>query len=136
MHQQQHKMKSISITEGVEVGVTTQFRADVSQTKEGSYFFNYRVSIENRNSYSVKLLHRDWFIFDSLNPPVHVSGEGVVGQQPILEPGESYSYTSGCELHSEIGSMHGFYTFINEETNDLFRVEIPAFDLIFPGRLN
>jgi len=136
LHQQQHKMKSISITEGVEVGVTTQFRADVSQTKEGSYFFNYRVSIENRNSYSVKLLHRDWFIFDSLNPPVHVSGEGVVGQQPILEPGESYSYTSGCELHSEIGSMHGFYTFINEETNDLFRVEIPAFDLIFPGRLN
>jgi len=136
LHQQQYKMKSISITEGVEVGVTTQFRADVSHTKEGSYFFNYRISIENRNSFSVKLIHRDWFIFDSLNPPVHVSGEGVVGQQPVLEAGESYSYTSGCELHSEIGSMHGFYTFMNTDTNDLFRVEIPAFDLIFPGRLN
>jgi len=128
--------KSISITEGVEVGVSTQFRADVSQTKEGSYFFNYRISIENRNSYSIQLVHRDWFIFDSLNPPVHVSGEGVVGQQPVLEAGESYSYTSGCEIHSEIGSMHGFYTFMNNETNELFRVEIPVFDLIFPGRLN
>ena len=134
--QQQSMNKSISITEGVEVGVSTQFRADVSQTKEGSYFFNYRISIENRNSYSIQLVHRDWFIFDSLNPPVHVSGEGVVGQQPVLEAGESYSYTSGCEIHSEIGSMHGFYTFMNNETNELFRVEIPVFDLIFPGRLN
>lgn len=128
--------KSISITEGVEVGVTTQFRADVSKAKEGSYFFNYRISIENRNSYPVKLIHRDWFIFDSLNAPVHVSGEGVVGQQPVLEAGESYSYTSGCELNSEIGAMHGFYTFMNQETGELFRVEIPTFDLIFPGRLN
>src|SRR4051812_3968181 len=116
LHQEQYNMKSISITEGVEVGVTTQFRADVSQTKDGSYFFNYRVSIENRNSHPVKLLHRDWFVFDSLNPPVHVSGEGVVGQQPVLEAGESYSYTSGCELHSEIGSMHGFYTFMHTMT--------------------
>lgn len=128
--------KSVSITDGVEVSVSTQFRADVSHTSENSFFFNYRVNIENRNSFSIKLLHRDWFIFDSLNPPVHVSGEGVIGQQPELEPGESYSYTSGCELHSEIGSMHGFYTFLNQNTNEVFRVNIPAFDLVFPGRLN
>jgi ApaG protein len=128
--------KSISITDGVEVGVSTQFRADVSQTTESSYFFNYRIDIENRNGYSVKLLHRDWFIFDSLNPPVHVSGEGVIGQQPELESGESYSYTSGCELHSEIGSMNGFYTFMNMETHEVFRVNIPTFELMFPGRLN
>ena len=128
--------KSISITEGVEVSVSTQFRADVSQSTDHSYFFNYRIEIENRNSYSVKLLHRDWFIFDSLNPPIHVSGEGVIGQQPELEPGESYSYTSGCELNSEIGSMHGFYTFLNLNTNEIFRVNIPTFQLIFPGRFN
>jgi ApaG protein len=128
--------KSISITEGVEVSVSTQFRADVSQTTENSYFFNYRIGIENRNSHPVKLLHRDWFIFDSLNPPIHVSGEGVIGQQPELEAGESYSYTSGCELHSEIGSMNGFYTFLNVSTNEIFRVNIPSFELVFPGRLN
>lgn len=128
--------KSISITDGVEVGVTTQFRADVTRINENSYFFNYRIDIENRNRFSVKLLHRDWFIFDSLNPPLHVSGEGVVGQQPVLEPGEIYSYTSGCELHSELGSMHGFYTFMNLSTNEIFRVNIPVFSLIFPGRMN
>lgn len=128
--------KSISITEGIEVGVTTQFRSDVSQTKESSYFFNYRITIENRNNFAVQLVHRDWFIFDSLNPPVHVSGEGVVGQKPVLEPGESYHYTSGCELHSELGAMHGFYTFVNQASGEPFQVKIPAFDLIFPGRLN
>lgn len=126
----------VAITEGIEVRVIKQFRPDLSQTKENSFFFNYRIDIENKNSFSVQLLHRDWFIFDALNAPVHVSGEGVIGEQPILEAGESYQYTSGCEIHSEIGSMHGFYTFKNELTQDLFRVEIPVFQLIFPGVLN
>jgi ApaG protein len=128
--------RSISITEGVVVGVTPSFRDDVSDTRNNHYFFNYRISIENRNRHPVQLVHRDWFIFDSLNAPSHVSGEGVIGQQPVLEAGESYSYTSGCELHSEIGNMHGFYTFRNMETGQIFKVEIPVFDLVFPGRLN
>lgn len=128
--------QNVAITEGVLVKVTTQFRADVSQAKEGSYYFNYRVDIENQNRFPVQLIHRDWFIFDSLNPPIHVSGEGVVGQQPRLETGEAYNYTSGCEIHSEIGAMHGFYTFLNLETRDVFRVEIPTFQLVFPGRFN
>lgn len=128
--------KIIAITDGVAVKVTTQFRADVSQIKEGSYFFNYRIDIENQNNFSVQLIHRDWFIFDSLNYPEHVSGEGVVGQQPIFEAGEIYNYTSGCEIHSEVGRMHGFYTFLNLQTNEIFKVDIPSFQLIFPGRLN
>lgn len=128
--------KSIAITEGVAVKVTTQFRADVSQVKDGSYFFNYRIDIENQNTFPVQLLHRDWFIFDSLNQPEHVSGEGVVGQQPKLEAGEIYQYTSGCEIHSEIGRMQGFYTFINLDSLEVFRVDIPSFQLLFPGRLN
>lgn len=131
-----HMSKSVSFTEGVEVGVMSQFRADVSEARDGSYFFNYRITIENRNSFPVKLLHRDWFIFDSLNPTSHVSGEGVVGQQPVLSPGEIYEYTSGCELQSEVGAMHGFYTFMNVNTHDMFRVDIPSFELIFPGRMN
>lgn len=134
--QRKHMNKSISATEGVIVGVDSVFRPDVSDTRNNNYFFNYHISIENRNLFPVQLIHRDWFIFDSLNPPSHVSGEGVIGQQPVLEAGESYSYTSGCELHSEVGNMHGFYTFRNMESGEMFRVEIPVFDLVFPGRLN
>ena len=107
---------NVAITEGVLVRVTAQFRADISQIREGSFFFNYRIDIENQNAFPIQLLHRDWFIFDSLNPPTHVSGEGVIGQQPLLEPGELFNYTSGCELRSEIGSMQGFYTFKNTIT--------------------
>jgi ApaG protein len=76
-----------ALTEGVLIRVSTQFRADVSQTTDSIYFFSYRIDIENQNQFKVQLLHRDWFIFDSLNPIIHVSGEGVVGQQPILESG-------------------------------------------------
>lgn len=128
--------KSTAITQGVVVGVNTSFREDVSNTRENNYFFNYRITIENRNTFGIQLLHRDWFIFDSLNPPVHVSGEGVVGEQPVLDAGEIYSYTSGCELHSEVGNMRGFYTFRNTVSGELFKVEIPVFELVFPGRLN
>ena len=127
---------SAAITEGVAVRVTTRFRADLSNTHDGSFFFNYHVEIENQNLFSVQLLHRDWFIFDSLNPPAHVSGEGVIGEQPILVPGEMYAYTSGCELRSEMGAMHGFYTFKNAVSDEVFRVDIPTFQLEFPGRLN
>ena len=128
--------ENTAISQGVQVTVSTDFRADISQVKAGSYFFGYRINIENQNSYPIQLIHRDWFIFDSLNPTVHVSGEGVVGERPVLEAGERYQYTSGCELHSEIGSMHGFYTFKNLLTEELFRVEIPNFQLAFPGKLS
>lgn len=128
--------QQIAITEGVAVSVLPTFRTDISQVNSQIYYFNYRIRIENRNAFSVQLIHRDWFIFDSLNVPSHVSGEGVVGQQPILEPGEVYEYTSGCELHSEMGAMHGFYTFKNSLTQEIFRVEIPMFQLVFPGKMN
>jgi ApaG protein len=125
-----------TITEGVLVRVRTTFREDISQVNENAFFFNYHIEIENHNSFTVQLLHRDWFIRDSLSSMIHVGGEGVVGQQPILGPGDCYQYTSGCELNSEIGSMYGFYTFLNLENNDEFRVDIPNFQMIFPGRLN
>ncbi len=125
-----------AITEGVLVRVRTTFRDDISQVNESNFFFNYHIEIENHNSYGVQLLHRDWFIRDSLSSMVHVGGEGVVGQQPILGPGDCYQYTSGCELNSEIGSMYGFYTFVNVDTQEEFRVEIPNFQMVFPGRLN
>lgn len=79
---------------------------------------------------------RDWYIFDSLDEASLVSGDGVVGEQPILIPGQKYTYVSGCELNSEIGCMRGFYTFKNLNNGELFQVQIPKFDLIYPGKLN
>jgi ApaG protein len=125
-----------AITKGVLVKVNTEYREDLSTITEGVYYFNYHITIENQNSYPVQLVHRDWFIYDSLFPSVHVSGEGVIGQQPVLEAGEIFTYASGCELRSEIGAMSGYYSFLNLETKETIRVDIPTFHLIYPGRLN
>lgn len=125
-----------AITEGVQITVNTQFRADLSHVTDNQFFFNYRIKMENRNNFDVQLLNRDWYIFDSLNEPNFVSGHGVIGEQPILKPGQKFSYTSGCELFSEIGFMKGFYTFKNLTTGDLFQVYVPIFKLIHPPRLN
>lgn len=123
-------------TEGVKISVATQFRADLSIVNENHFFFNYRIEIENKNDVTVQLINRDWYIFDSLNAPSIVSGKGVIGEQPILKPGQSYSYSSGCKLESELGQMKGFYTFKNLVTGELFQVLIPTFDLLYPGKLN
>jgi ApaG protein len=125
-----------AITKGVLVKVNTEYREDLSTITEGVYYFNYHITIENQNSYPVQLVHRDWFIYDSLFPSVHVSGEGVIGQQPVLEAGEIFTYASGCELRSEIGAMSGYYSFLNLETKETIRVDIPTFHLIYPGRMN
>lgn len=127
---------STAITEGVQITVNTNFRYDLSNIGENQYFFNYHIEMQNFNSFNVQLLHRDWYIFDSLNDPHFVSGEGVVGEQPVIRPDEKFSYTSGCELFSEIGFMKGFYTFKNLRTGKLFQVYIPVFQLVYPHRLN
>ena len=123
-------------TEGVQITVTTRFRDDLSNIGEHQYFFNYHVEMQNFNDFNVQLLHRDWYIFDSLNSPDFVSGEGVVGEQPILKPGQIYTYISGCELFSEIGQMKGFYTFRNIDSKTTFQVVIPTFSLMYPHRMN
>ena len=123
-------------TEGVKITVTTHFRADLSQVNESRFFFNYRVEMENMNESPVQLIHRDWYIFDSLNAPNTVSGQGVVGEQPILKPGQTYAYTSGCELTSELGRMRGFYTFQNQISGEMLQIMIPTFDLVYPSKLN
>jgi ApaG protein len=125
-----------AITEGVKISVHSQFRADLSQVLVNQYFFNYRITIENHNSFDIQLISREWYIFDSLNEPNIVSGSGVVGEQPLLKPGKNFTYTSGCELLSEIGFMKGFYTFKNLNNGKLFQVIVPTFKLIFPPRLN
>ena len=116
--------------------ISSQFRPDLSRVDEGRYFFNYRIQIENINHFKVQLLHRDWYIFDTLREANFVSGEGVVGEQPQLLPGESFTYTSGVELGSEMGYMKGYYTFLNLGTEVHFQVHVPQFQLICPRRMN
>jgi ApaG protein len=124
------------ITSGIQISVQTQFRADLSEIESSSYFFNYRIDMENKNSFPVQLIARDWYIFDTLNEARVVSGPGVIGEQPILKPGERYTYTSGCDLVSEIGQMKGFYTFKSLHDDEHFQVFVPDFQLIYPGKLN
>ena len=125
-----------AITKGIQIHVQTDYRPDLSHPMDSNYFFNYHIQIENHNNFDVQLLHRDWYIFDSLNAPNFVSGEGVIGEQPILKPGEVFSYTSGCDLFSEFGFMKGFYTFRNLTNEQLFEVLVPTFQLMHPPRLN
>lgn len=132
-----YKMKSEpQITQGVSVSVCTEFRHDLSRVKQSIYFFNYKITIENRNDFAIQLLSRHWYIFDSLSDLRIVKGDGVIGEQPTLQPGEVYSYTSGCDLNSEIGNMNGYYLFRREIDNDTFHVTVPKFDLIYSARLN
>lgn len=127
---------STLVTSGIIISVATLYRDDLSDPINASFFFNYTISIENTNAFSVQLLSREWFIFDSLNHTRVVSGPGVIGEQPVLERGERYTYESGCDLSSEIGEMKGYYTFLNLEDNTTFEVIVPDFKLEFPAKLN
>ncbi len=88
------------------------------------------------SDYTVKLLRRHWFIFDSNGEHRQVEGEGVIGEQPTLAPGDLYSYESACSLTTEIGKMHGTYLMQRKLDNGQFRVRIPEFFMIVPHRLN
>ncbi len=92
--------------------------------------FAYRITIENHNNFSVKLQRRHWHIFDSNGSYREVEGEGVVGVQPILQPGERYQYVSGCNLRTEMGKMYGSYTMENLNNKKSFEVNIPIFEMI------
>ena len=124
------------ITAGISVTVSTKYRPDYSQPLDQKYLFSYRVTLENSGDHPVKLLRRRWFIFDSAGEFKEVDGEGVVGQNPILYPGDIYEYESACELSTDIGRMEGYYTFSRLTDNKMLKVAIPAFDLITPFRLN
>jgi ApaG protein len=127
---------STLITSGIQISVRTQFRPDLSNIINSEYFFNYTIDIENTNSFDVQLMMRDWYIFDSLSDARYVNGEGVIGVQPILKPGEKFTYTSGCDLRSEVGMMKGFYTFKNLIDGELFEVFVPTFSLEYVAKLN
>lgn len=124
------------ISEGVEVSVETFYQQDYSNPLQSEYMFAYRITIENHNSFPVRLQSRHWHIFDSNGSYREVEGDGVVGMQPVINPGDEYQYVSGCNLHTEMGRMHGTYLMENLENQQLFDVNIPAFEMVTPFKFN
>ncbi len=124
------------ISEGVKVSVETFYQPDYSNPLQSEFMFAYRINIENRNSFPVKLHRRHWQIFDSNGTLRSVEGEGVVGVQPVLQSGERYQYVSGCNLRTEMGRMQGSYEMENLHSKQIFSVDIPAFEMIAPFKGN
>lgn len=124
------------ITSGIKISVATRFEGTYYKEYEMLYAFSYEITIENLSADIVQLRERHWKIFDSLNFTEMVDGEGVVGQTPIIIPGDKYVYSSGCMLHSTIGAMNGFYTMLNFTTSENFQVQIPTFKLSVPFAIN
>lgn len=115
-------------THGVRVAVEPSYDAQRSDPHRGSWFFLYKVTITNERRDTVQLLHRHWIIKDETGRVEVVRGAGVVGQQPILQPGESFSYTSGCPLRTAAGTMKGSYRMMTEQ-GEPFEVDIAPFVL-------
>jgi len=120
------------ITQGVKISVKTKYNGTSYRNNRLYYIFAYFITIENYSSKTIELTHRFWEIFDSLNKTEFVEGEGVIGQTPVLKPNDTYSYSSGCFLESNVGAMKGFYTMKDVKTSEQFKVAIPTFQLATP----
>ncbi len=124
------------ISNGITITVETYYQPEYSNPVNGEFMFAYRIKMENNNIFPVKILRRHWYIFDSNGTNREVEGEGVVGVQPTIKPGDQYQYVSGCNLRSEMGKMHGTYLVENLHNRNTFSVAIPAFELQAPLKLN
>ncbi|MDP2162265.1 MAG: Co2+/Mg2+ efflux protein ApaG [Flavobacterium sp.] len=124
------------ITRGIKISVVTSFEGTYFKNFKLHFAFSYHITIENHSKDSVQLMSRHWDIFDSLNEKEVVTGEGVIGKKPVLKPGESHVYSSGCLLSSPIGAMKGHFNMINFTTTRNFRVIVPTFRLSAPFALN
>ncbi len=118
-------------TRAIQVTVEPSFVEDESAPDEGRYFWSYRIEISNLGEEIVRLRSRHWRITDGNGRTEEVRGAGVVGKQPVLKPGETFAYTSGCPLSTPSGIMAGTYQMQNEQ-GELFSVAIPAFSLDLP----
>lgn len=119
-------------TRGIRVSVRSFFLEDQSEPEEGHFFWAYKVKIENNGREAVQLLRRTWHITDGRGRTQHVHGAGVLGEQPLLEPGEAFEYTSGTPLDTPSGFMSGAYHMVVAASGENFDVTIPAFSLDSP----
>ena len=124
------------ITEGVKVSVATEYQPEYSSPIQSHYVFTYKIKIENHSEFTIQLLRRHWYIHDANGILREVEGEGVVGQQPVLEPGDSHEYVSGCNLKTGIGKMRGTYLMERIVDGKQFDARVPEFTMVVPFRLN
>ncbi len=125
-----------TVTNGIKVSVEIDYRPEHSQPANDHFVFTYRITIENNSNNTVQLMARHWDIIDAAHPRHEVDGEGVVGKQPVLEPGQIHQYVSGCNLKSGIGKMSGHYLMERILDGHQFDVEIPEFIMVVPFKLN
>jgi ApaG protein len=123
---------NVATTKGITVRVSVSYLAEQSAPTSGRWFWSYHVRIENGSKRSVQLLSRSWHILDGRGTLHEVRGEGVVGEMPLIAPGASFDYVSGCPLNTPTGSMSGSYHLI-DENGAAFDVAIPRFALIGPA---
>jgi ApaG protein len=120
---------------GIRIKVETMYLADRSSPRQGQFLFAYHITISNVGSETAQLLSRHWVITDAEGEVQEVRGAGVVGEQPVLEPGTSYEYTSYCHLKTNVGTMQGSYTMVRPG-GELFDAPIAPFTLAVPNALN
>jgi len=119
----------------IRINVETHFVEEKSSIEHNRYFFNYTITISNDGLVPAQLVSRHWIITDANEETFEVKGLGVVGEQPLIQPHESYTYTSGTELNTPLGSMHGSYQMVSED-GTAFDAEIPMFILSMPRTLH
>ncbi|WP_076551355.1 Co2+/Mg2+ efflux protein ApaG [Maribacter ulvicola] len=124
------------VTKGIKISVQTTFEGTFFKNYKMHYAFGYTITIENQSKNAVQLTSRHWKIFDSLNDMETLDGEGVIGKKPVIEPGQSHTYNSGCLLTSPIGAMKGHYNMVTMDNDVKFRVYIPTFKFSAPFALN
>ena len=126
---------SEAVTQGIRVSVRSQYLEDRSQPESRQFAFAYTIRIANEGKITAQLLSRHWVITDGLGHVEEVRGDGVVGVQPVLEPGQAFEYSSGCMLETPHGTMHGTYH-MQPAQGGHFDAEIAPFLLAQPGSLN
>ncbi|HEY9191971.1 MAG TPA: Co2+/Mg2+ efflux protein ApaG [Methyloversatilis sp.] len=117
------------------VAVQTRYVEDQSDPEEARYIFSYTVTITNTGTVPAQLISRHWIILDSAETEQQIRGLGVIGQQPLIKPGEKFEYTSGCALNTPVGTMRGSYQMVAEDGTH-FDAEIPEFTLAMPRILH
>lgn len=123
-------------TKGIRIGVESRFQPGQSFPHRHEYLHVYTIHIKNYNEYPVQLLTRHWDITEADGTIKTVDGDGVVGEQPLIEPGGLHAYSSFSVLRFPIGKMSGYYTMVRIDTGEFFNVDIPEFKLVMPDVLN
>jgi ApaG protein len=126
----------VLITQGIKISVETFYLPEESIPVRNKFIHAYRITIENQSAHTVQLLRRHWYIIESNGIKREVEGEGVIGLQPVLAPGESHQYTSWSPLMTDVGKMYGTYLMMRTADEKTFQVNIPEFKLVPSFKLN